>query len=661
VGCLLTTGYATPFQQLTIPQREQILKNWSTSNLSALRDAYKSLSFFVQNLWVKTSQEMARATSYPIVPNPEHVKTAEGFPFVFKQFNTAPASAEPVTIQTDVIIIGSGCGGAVCAKNLAEAGHKVLVVEKAYNHPPSSFPMTELESSLHMYENGQIMPSDDGSIAIAAGATWGGGGSVNWSASLQTQGFVRKEWADKGLKFFESAEFQASLDRVCTRMGVSTAHIEHNHGNRVLLEGARKLGYRAAAVPQNTGGHRHYDGFCSHGCAAAEKMGPVNTWLPDAAKSGNAEFIEGFHVDKITFRKGTKIATGVKGTWTSRDSNGGLHGPGRIKRSVVIRAKKVILAAGTVWSPIVLLKSGVKVRTSHATKHCNPYSSELMRYQNYNIGRNFYAHPVTFCMGFFKEEVRPWEGGILTSVCTEFDNLDGHGHGVKIEATTMTPALSVAFLPWTGGAEYKSKMLKYKHMNSYISLARDRDPGMIYPDPVSGNPRVQYSPSAFDRKHILEGQLAIAKMLYVEGAEEIHVTTTGIPPFKRKDATGKTTAAGLGDNDYEKGINEESFQAWLALVRKTGLQAPDTTFANAHQMGTCRMGTSAKTSVVDPKGKVWGTENLYVSDASIFPSASGVNPMITNMGLSDWLSQNISKELIRERVSEGALGERAQL
>jgi hypothetical protein len=264
-------------------------------------------------------------------------------------------------------------------------------------------------------------------------------------------------------------------------------------------------------------------------------------------------------------------------------------------------------------------------------------------------------------MGIFKEEVRPWEGGILTSVCTEFDNLDGHGHGAKIEATTMTPALCLAFLPWTGGADYKSSVLKYKHMNSYISLARDRDPGMIYPDPVSGNPRIQYSPSAFDRKNILEGQLAIAKMLYVEGAEEILVTTSGIPPFKRSQASGKTVAAGLGATEYEKGINEESFQEWLTLIRKTGLQAPYTTFANAHQMGTCRMGTNPKTSVVDPKGKVWGTENLFVVDASVFPSASGVNPMITNMGLSDWLSQGISKELIRDRASAGPLAERAQL
>jgi choline dehydrogenase-like flavoprotein len=54
-------------------------------------------------------------------------------------------------------------------------------------------------------------------------------------------------------------------------------------------------------------------------------------------------------------------------------------------------------------------------------------------------------------------------------------------------------------------------------------------------------------------------------------------------------------------------------------------------------------------------GKVFGTEGLYVSDASVFPSASGVNPMITNMAISDWISQQLSDDIKRaERVSRMA-------
>jgi len=77
-------------------------------------------------------------------------------------------------------------------------------------------------------------------------------------------------------------------------------------------------------------------------------------------------------------------------------------------------------------------------------------------------------------------------------------------------------------------------------------------------------------------------------------------------------------------------------------------------------MGTSRMSTRPENGVVDPKGKVWGVENLYVSDASVFPSASGVNPMVTNMAISDWISRGISKELNGE-VGEERVEERARL
>lgn len=128
----------------------------------------------------------------------------------------------------DVVIVGSGCAGSLCAKNLAETGHRVIVVEKIYHWGPEYLPMSEKDPGIHHFMNGGVNSSDDGSIAFIAGQAWGGGGNVNWSASLQTQAFVRKGWADQGLSFLTSAAFQNYLDRVCQRMGVSADHIKHN-------------------------------------------------------------------------------------------------------------------------------------------------------------------------------------------------------------------------------------------------------------------------------------------------------------------------------------------------------------------------------------------------------------------------------------------------
>ena len=350
------------------------------------------------------------------------------------------------------------------------------------------------------------------------------------------------------------------------------------------------------------------------------------SFLPDAAKAG-AHFIEGLQVDKVLFdeSKGKKVAIGIKGVWTSRDGNGGVSGDDKTIRQVIIRAKRVIVSAGTLQSPLLLLRSGLK---------------------NSQIGQNLHLHPASVVGATFDEETRPWEGGILTTVCDELQNLDSHGHGAKLETTTMLPSWFLTQLNWTGGLDYKLLCLKFSRQVGFISLVRDRDTGRIYPDPVDGRCRIQYTPSAFDKAHALEGIIALAKMNYVAGAREIFTSTYGMPTFVRED---------VPEGQPDPGINDPKFQAWLDVLRKKGLHIPDSMFASAHQMGTCRMSTSPKTGVVDPQGQVWGTEGLFVSDASVFPSASGVNPMVTNMAISDWVSRGIARGMkIKGRVEGGA-------
>lgn len=275
-----------------------------------------------------------------------------------------------------MVVIGSGCGGAVTAKNLAEAGHNVMVVEQGYHFSSKHFPMTINDGGHNLFSNGGAFSTDDGSCAIATGQTWGGGGTVNWSASLQLPAYVRKNWAARGLSFFESGNFQASLDRVCDFMGVSTEFIDHNHANRVTLEGARRLGYAAKPVPQNTGHKKHYCGYCLMGCPAGEKQGPAVSWLPAAARAG-ATFLEGFWVKSVLFETdgpNTRVE-GVEGVWTSRDEHQGTGGQPITRRKVVIKAKKVVVSCGTLQSPLLLMRSGLK----------NPH-----------IGRHLYLHPGIF-------------------------------------------------------------------------------------------------------------------------------------------------------------------------------------------------------------------------------------------------------------------------
>lgn len=260
----------------------------------------------------------------------------------------------------------------------------------------------------------------------------------------------------------------------------------------------------------------------------------------------------------------------------------------------------------------------------------------------------------------FKEDVRPWEGGILTTVVNSFEDLDGKGHGVKLEATCMVPCYASQFLNWDSGVDFKLLAMKFRHMNSYISIVRDRDTGSVYPDPDTGVPRVVYTPSAFDRHHAMVGNIALAKILYLQGALEIHVSLPGFRPFIRDPAdeslyssSANAKSKPVVDDELlssvkDAGIADPRFQAWLKEMEAHGNKTPLTPFTSAHQMGTCRMSTSEKTGVVDQRGRVWGTEGLYVADASVFPSASGVNPMVTNMAISDWIARNVDVDMKKD-------------
>ncbi|KAF2160950.1 hypothetical protein M409DRAFT_28555 [Zasmidium cellare ATCC 36951] len=627
-GALLLTGHATPLNGLSVQDRELILQGWARSRLPPLRFLHRSLITLVRLFWLRTSPTVPQVLAYPRFPV-NAVNPGPGFPFQFVQIPPSVA-LEPEVIETDVVIVGSGCGGAVAAKTLAEAGLKVLVVDQSYYWSPEWLPMSDEAAGIHLFGNGGAVISQDGSIMVLAGSTWGGGGTINWSASLQPQGIVRREWAHKfGLKHFTGAEFQADLDAVCERMGVSYANIKHNKGNRVLMEGARKLGWTAKPVPQNTGGEEHSDGFCTRGCRCCGKKGPTVTFLPDAADAG-ANFMEGFKVKEIVFGKndsnGNREVTGVRGTWTARDTNGGVVSLGRTTREVMIKARRTIISGGSLYTPHLLQQSGLK---------------------NKHIGRHLHLHPVCMLAAVWDEDIRDWEGPILTSVVSEFENLDGDGYGTKLECTTMIPGSFLPVFPWYSGQQWKEFVAKMRRMSGYISITRDRYGGRVIPDPADGSLAIDYTLSTYDRNHILEGLVRLAELNYVEGAREIHVSAPGIQPFIRPKSSPKVPVTPLSTPS----VTDAEFQSWLQKLRAGGLPSPDAGFASAHQMGSCRMGTSPKNSVVDYRGRVWGTSGLYIADASVFPSASGVNPMITTMGIS----RNISRGIVDEERGDAGL------
>jgi len=633
LGSLLLTGSATPLHQQPLLIRTSIVCNWSVSRLAPLRAVHRSLCVLAKQTWVGLSPTLPRLIDFTDVP--KHIERNPTFEYDFKNFSDGP---ENVTLSTDVLIIGSGCGAGVLASHLSHAGLKVLVVDKSYHYPSSHFPMSTSVSGEHQMENGGIIISDDASIAVLAGSTWGGGGTVNWSASLQPQHFVREEWssAPHSISLFTSPVFQDCLDTICTQLGVarSTDHsslnqIAHNFSNRTLLEGARRLGLAAQTVPQNSGGKDHTCGAaCMRGCASATKQSPANYWFPKAASQG-ADFIEGCFVSSLLFSANTpQRVTGARAIWTSRDR--------LTTRELTIKARRTIISAGTLHSPLLLLRSGLT----------NPH-----------IGSYLHLHP-TSCLGaVWPQRVEPWEGSILTAAVTALENHDGLGHGPKLECTVMTPYYTVPWMPWSATAsrsasttnpdavaesalDFKLKVAKWAHMTGWISIHRDRDEGKVYidpNDPERKRVRISYTTSKRDREGLVAGVVAAARMAYTMGAIEIDAWNGEYPRFVRSAESASRSSS--------DGTPDIAFETWLDGFKAVGLSTPEPcSFGSAHQMGTCRMSSNEDQGVVDMYGRVWGTEGLYVGDASVFPSASGVNPMVTTMGIAEFIARGIVKE-----------------
>ncbi|KAF3926854.1 hypothetical protein ABW20_dc0103150 [Dactylellina cionopaga] len=581
-------------------------------------------------------QAAAGFPGYPFTKEGEEVlkkdlasaATAEANPeFNFEDLDQVAASEDGIIrLSTSILIIGSGCGGGVVAGHLAKAlpHQQLMVVEKGFWYPKHKQPLNEREGLQKLYEESGTVQVNDGSLAIFAGSTWGGGSTINWGVSWQLPARTRREWSEKfGLKFAESPEFQDCMDFVSQTGRVKLwKEDEHNPSNSAIVKGSHLLGEGHLTVPQNIEGdpnaHSKICGaFCGLGCkgggtdtpAQGGKMAVTKTYLADARERG-AKFVQGFDVTKLVF-DGKGNVTGVEGLWRSDPSE-----PAGTGKKVLINAKKVVCSGGTLNTPMILLRSGLR---------------------NWWIGRNLHLHPVVFCVSEWKEETRPWEGSIISVANTEYTNLDNDGHGAVIEGMIMLPGLGNLSLPWTNALEYRKLMLRYKQLTCQVIIARDRDSGRILLDQKTGKGRIEYSVSEFDKGHLLESFIATMRLNRAAGAERIYTPIISGPLYTRLD---------------DKEADQKAFDEVVAKVRRLGLTADTTSFGSAHQMGTCRMGTTARTGVCNERGKVWEKNGLYIADASLMPASSGVNPMITTQGLAEWVARGIVADILKEEGSD---------
>jgi len=564
---LVLSGIPKAFTAMSGIERERCLRGWATSRLPQRRKAFQALKRLT-TVRHYTTAAGAHSIGYPgpLGPPPSVPKPIK--PLVV---------ATDTTLSCDVVVIGSGAGGGVVAAELNAAGKDVIVLEKGGYQNEGDFTHREADALRTMYDAGGLLATSDLGLVVLQGSTLGGGTVINYTTSFATPDAVRHEWASEhDLPHFETAEYTRSIEAVARRLGVNTDQAKPSGRDQILIRGLERLGWHHGLLPRDVQGCAQDDGcgYCGMGCRRGAKQSTLITYLQDAAARGT-RIVVNCDVQRVMIEAGR--VTGV----TARVEN----------HTVSVRAKSVVVAAGSIHSPALLLRSGVHL---HA------------------LGRNLALHPATAVLAHMNEDVRPWTGTVQAHYSDQFADLD-RGYGFKFETAPVHPSLQALAAPWESAASHRARMTQLRRTAPVGILLRDRFGGRVTVD-RHGAAVTHYRLSSYDRAHLRRAIAAAAELLEAAGARDIW-----LPLARAVSYEPSTTAAREG---------------WLRRVDAAGWGSNQLLLVTFHQMASCRMGASAATSVVDAEHRVWGIRGLYVADASTFPSASGVNPMLTVMAIA---------------------------
>ena len=493
------------------------------------------------------------------------------------------------TLTADVCIVGSGAGGGVIAAELARAGRSVVVLEMGGYRNEADFKQLELPGMLELYLGGGLAASEDGSIAVLAGSTLGGGTVINYMNCIRTPQAIREEWAAMGVKGIDEPGYEEHLDAVWKRLGVNDTATSQNRTHKRMIAACEALGYPHRPLTRNTDTSCEDPsvcGYCYTGCQKGCKQSTMKTFLQDAADAG-ARFVVGARADRILAEDGR--ASGVQATVTNADGS---------TTALTVNAPTVVVAGGAIESPALLLRSGIGGPAA---------------------GRHLRLHPAALVGGFYETPIEGWIGQIQSALSDQFKSCEGDW-GFLIEATTVAPAIVAMSLPWEDGEAHKRTIGRLRHVAPFISVARDHGEGRVVID-EHGRAVTQWSfDDELDAGMFRRAMVELARLQRAAGASEILT-------FYQRPALA-----------WREG---EDFDAFLAEIERGSLAANDVAAFTAHQMGSCRMGSDPSQSVADGHGQLHDTKGVWIGDASAFPTAPGVNPMISIMALAHRTAGNI--------------------
>lgn len=502
----------------------------------------------------------------PLVLVPPH---AEGF------------SEADVELTADVVIVGAGPGGASCARALAVAGARVVMIEEG--PPTSRFEAHQGATMRHHYqEGGAMVATGTAFVPIASGRGLGGGTLINSAIAWRAPDAILSRWASLlGDDRYGPAAMAPVYDELWEYLGIWSTRLEvSGRNNDLVVRGVQKLGIEGGYLDRYTPGCVGC-GVCYFGCPTGGKASVNQNFLSEAVANGTR-----IQADcKVTeFLVDGGRVTGVRGRMQHPDS-------GEMGGTVTVRAGKVVLAAGGVGTPRTLHVAGLAERLGPA------------------VGKGLHIHPGNAVLGWCDDPIELWRGA-TQGAWFHVEELPG-----VLPHTFSAPPEACLGIVNAVGASAKETLLRLQNLCGLVVMISDVSEGTVsaWGD---GRARIAYNFLEDDIRRIKRGMYWAAKVLLAGGAKEVFAPVHGTGVYATAEA-------------LEAAITPKALTDFILYA--------------SHPMSTCRMGTDPATSVIRPDGRAHALEGLYLADSSIFPTSLGVNPSVTTMAMGTLIGRDLAR------------------
>src|SRR5215210_6881080 len=523
-----------------------------------------------------------------------------------KRAETCKLITKDIVRSVDVYVIGSGAAGAVLATKLAQAGKSVAILEKGGYYDGESMNQREADMLPLLWQNAAANFTSNLRLAIAQGSCLGGSTVINDAVCFAIPDLVINQW-QKGMGVsISKQEWQEAINEVSKKINVNEVTEEELNVNaRKLREACEKFQLHGKPVlhrknSRNCGpSFTNPDlkscvkcGFCHLGCHYDTKQSMLVTYIHEALNDSNVDYAAycNCRVDRITYDQESGRVTGVDGTFTDFRGN-------ELFR-IRVNAKVVIVSGGAIASSNLLQKSNIGGQ---------------------KVGKGLALHPAPFVMGVFdKEEIRANRGIPMSYTCHEFGVTNGVKNGGFLIESIFLPVFQMALAIPSFGIDHAKMMERFNNYTMAGIMIRDEPVGIVTIS-YNGNPKVVYNLAPKTIDDMARGMAILAKMWFRIGAKSVVTSHRDMPELRTK--------------------------ADIQMRKDAVRNNPDgLMIGSAHPQGGNKKGSNKEECVVNSDCKVYGFENLYVCDASVFPTALGVNPQLTVMALATITANKIVKD-----------------